>query len=305
MRFVSRLVFVQWWRNVIRMFAIGLGYSISLATTLFFVCCFLLNSANNASAQHASNAKAKQDQQELSKRLANPISSLISVPIQFNYEDGIGLDGYSSKVTFQPVIPFVLNEGLTLVSRTITSIAYQDDIFPNAGNQFGLGDTVQSFFLSPSPLRFGDGGTFIYGAGPVFLLPTGTDELLSAEKWGAGPTAIGLAQKGPYTGGALFSHIWSFAGSESRSDVSSTLIQPFFSYRTPEAVTFALESETTYDWETDEWAVPINFTVSKIIAIGKRPVSLGIGARYWVNPTTDGPDGWGLRAQVTFLFPKF
>lgn len=37
----------------------------------------------------------------------------------------------------------------------------------------------------------------IWGVGPVILLPTGTDELLSSEKWGAGPTGVALTQQGP------------------------------------------------------------------------------------------------------------
>mgnify|MGYP003472867316 CR=1 FL=1 len=30
----------------------------------------------------------------------------------------------------------------------------------------------------------------ILGAGPVFLLPTGSDDLLTSDKWGAGPSIV-------------------------------------------------------------------------------------------------------------------
>jgi hypothetical protein len=33
-------------------------------------------------------------------------------------------------------------------------------------------------------------------------------------------------------------------------------------------------------------------------------VSFGVGARYWADSPENGPDGWGVRAVVTFLFPK-
>ena len=44
--------------------------------------------------------------------------------------------------------------------------------------EFGLGDTTQSFFLSPSkPTASG----LIWGIGPAFLLPTATDDSLGTE----------------------------------------------------------------------------------------------------------------------------
>ena len=79
----------------------------------------------------------------------------------------------------------------------------------------------------------------MWGAGPVFLLPTATDDLLGAEKWGVGPTAVALKQEGPWTFGALANHIWSVAGDSNRVDISNTFLQPFMSYTTKTAMTFS------------------------------------------------------------------
>jgi hypothetical protein len=165
------------------------------------------------------------DDADLAKQLSNPIASLISVPFQFNYDRGYGPnDGYKAYINVQPVIPISLNDNWNLISRTILPIASQHDIAGPSGDQFGLGDITQSLFFSPAkPTESG----ITWGAGPVFLLPTATDDLLGGGKWGAGPTAVVLKQDGPWTVGMLVNHIWSFAGAHDRSDVSSTYLQPF------------------------------------------------------------------------------
>lgn len=244
---------------------------------------------------------AADDAEELAKKLSNPVASLISVPFQYNFDHNIGPvdEGHKHQLNFQPVIPVSIDADWNLISRTILPIIGQDDIFPTAGSQFGLGDTVQSFFFSPKQPTNG----IVWGAGPVLLLPTGTDDLLSSEKWGAGPTAVALTQQGGWTVGILANHIWSFAGEQDRADVNSTFLQPFVSYTTPDAWTFTLNTELTYDWTASEWSVPINFNISKLTKFGSQPVSIGAGVRYWADSPDAGPEGWGGRAVLTFLFP--
>lgn len=236
---------------------------------------------------------------DLAQKLSNPVADLISVPIQSNYDFGIGPgDGTRWTTNIQPVIPIGLNEDWNLISRTILPVIEQNGILPGgAADEFGLGDVVQSFFFSPKS------SDPIWGVGPVFLIPTATDAILGTEKWGVGPTAVVLKQHGPWTYGALANHIWDVAGDDSRGSVNATFLQPFVSFTTPQATTYSLNLENTYNWQNNEWNVPVNLVVSQLVKIGDQPVQLFAGARYNLESPIGGSE-WGLRLGLTFLFPK-
>ncbi len=155
---------------------------------------------------------AQDDSADLAKKLSNPVAAMISVPFQFNYDEGYGPnDGDRLTLNIQPVIPISLNDEWNVISRTILPVIWQNDIAGDSGEQTGLGDITQSLFFSPK--HPGPSG-IIWGVGPAFLVPTGTDDLLGTGKWGAGPTAVVLKQMGGWTVGGLANHIWSFAGQE-------------------------------------------------------------------------------------------
>lgn len=254
--------------------------------------------AQNAPPSQPSNAK------DMAKQLSNPVASLVSVPLQLNWDNGVGPNEELRHVmNFQPVVPFTLNGNWNVIGRFILPFVGQPPLMPGASSTSGTGDIVLSAFLSPA-----SGRGLVWGVGPVFGLPTTNDPFLGSGKWSIGPTAVMLKQTGSITIGALVNHLWSVAdtGNTARADVNTTFLQPFFAYTTGNAVTLSVNTESTANWEAADgntWTVPINVSVSKLTRMGPFPFSVGGGfGSYVVRP--DGGPSWKLRMTMTLILPR-
>lgn len=236
---------------------------------------------------------------ELAKKLSNPVSNLISVPLQNNYDCCYGqTDAWRYTLNVQPVVPLALNDDWNVIIRTIVPVIWEDQTVHGGEESFGFGDITQSFFFTPKESKNG----LVWAVGPAILYPLGNDNL-GTEKWGAGPTALLLKQTDRHTVGILANHIWSVAGQENRDDVSSTFLQPFYSYAYPDSTTISINLESSYDWEHEQWTIPLNAGASRIYKFGNRRVSLAIQGRYYLDRPEGGPE-WGMRFVATLLFPK-
>jgi hypothetical protein len=237
---------------------------------------------------------------ELAKKLNNPVAALISVPIQSNWDFGIGeADAQRYLLNVQPVIPMSISKDLNLILRTIVPFISAQSPVPGGSTTSGLGDIVQSFFISPKePTK----GGWIVGAGPVLLYPTATERTLGSGMWGAGPTAVVLKQQNGFTYGFLANQIWSFAG-WGTTDVNATFVQPFVSFTTKKFTTFAVNTESTYDWNASQWTIPINLAVTQMLKVKGQILSLQAGYKYYAEKPAGGPDD-GFRFAITLVFPK-
>jgi len=246
-------------------------------------------------------AQAQESHAELAKKLSNPVASLVSIPLQYNWAQGVGPDEDTRFIlNVQPVVPFSVGKDWNMIMRVIMPFMGQPALGPGLPAASGLGDILASFFLSPKQ------SSIIWGVGPAIGLPTTAEPPLGLGQFTLGPTGVILKQVGPWTFGTLAYQVWSIAGSETRADVSQMYVQPFLSHTSKSALTVSLNSESTLKWKAasgQKYTIPINLAVSKMANLGQFPASYGLGGGYYVETPDGGPE-WQLRGVITILLPQ-
>ncbi|MGB6714472.1 MAG: hypothetical protein WBE30_12675, partial [Candidatus Cybelea sp.] len=204
------------------------------------------------------------------KASQNPVGNITIVPFQNNANYGIGpYARYQYNLNVQPVIPIMLSPKMSLIARTIIPVVNNpSNETPGYCARFGCASTLgisdiqeQLFFAPKTPP-----GALIWGAGPIFQVPTASPDTLGTGKWSAGPAAVALVMPGRFVTGMLVTQLWSFAGNSSRPDVNSGLFQPFVNYNIPGgwALTWAPIITANYSAPGNQkWAVPLGGGVSK------------------------------------------
>jgi hypothetical protein len=240
----------------------------------------------------------------------NPVASLISVPIQPNFNFGIGpSDRTQDVLNIQPVVPLTLTTNWNLIVRWITPIVYQPIPVPQPPGPpvqttgvFGLGDMNPTLFLTPKQSKV------IWGIGPTVVLPTATNTAyLGQGKLSMGPSVVALVQPKPWTIGFLANNVWSVAGHSNldKPPVNQFLLQYFVNYNMKKGWYLTTSPILTANWRGSSgvWTVPFGGGVGRIMKLGFQPVNLS--ASFYGNvvyPTGSSP--WSMRLSIALLFPK-
>lgn len=235
---------------------------------------------------------------DLSTEAQNPISSMISVPVQLNVNGGIGEgDRAQAVLNVQPVIPIGIMPRFALVTRWILPIVGQPHTDEASGSTWGLGDfNPQIYTAFELPLGFS------LGPGISVVAPTATDPLLGTGKLQLGPALVLFWTHAPVLLGFLATDTVSVAGAEDREDVHSMLLQPFASVNLPLQTYITTAPQMLFDWENERWTVPLGGGVGKILQLGPQAVNVSVQA-YGNVVHPDGGPTWSLRAQFQLLFP--
>lgn len=242
-----------------------------------------------------------EESRELAQKAVNPLTDMVSVPLQFNWMNNVGPDEEMRNIVyFQPVVPLSMGRKWNLIGRWMMPYVSQPAAY---GGSSGLGDVMAQAYFSPKAK-----GGLTWGVGPMFNLPISSDRTLGYGQWAAGPTGAVMKQTGSMTYGLLMNNIWSFAKTSSgRQDLNMGYIQPVIAHTSSRGVTITFATETIVDWNAaapdDRWSVPITTAVSKLVKVGAYPMAVQVGGGYYVVRPTNGPN-WQLRTTFTLLMPR-
>jgi hypothetical protein len=251
----------------------------------------------------AAQTASARDAEALAKESQNPVSDLVTLPIEENFGFG-GLDGATQHVVnVLPVYPLKVHERWLLINRAI--IPALIDLPPSvtgADDEVGLGDINLTTFVSPQGLS----DKFSFGLGPSLTVPSATDEVLGTGKWTLGPSFVFLMEQGPWVTGFLIANSWSIGGESDRDDVNAGVLQPWLYYNFRNGAYVFYEPVITVDWKAEsgeKWTVPVGIGVGKIFQIGSQFMNVQIAGFYNAERPTGSPE-WTIRPQIQFLFPK-
>ena len=252
----------------------------------------LLAGSTIASAQSGTTPSAA----ELAAELSNPNTAVASLTFknQFRWFEGDLPDaddqtGYM--LLFQPALPFQFPSGGKIIWRPAIPLLFDQPQFDAASGEFegesGLGDIV--FDLAYAPKRDDD---LLIAYGIITSLPTATNDL-GTDRWTLGPEFLIGKITPKYVAGLFPNHQWDIGGSGD-ADINLTTIQPFFTYLPGGGWSVGSGPSITYDWESEQWTVPLQINAGKTVVFNGRPWKLSVELNYYIEkPDSFGPE-WML-----------
>jgi hypothetical protein len=232
--------------------------------------------------------------------------------------DAVNSERRTNLTVIEPLIPFQIGESdWSVVHRPIIPIVADGDVPvaagtgggsfsgpPNFENTSGLADITYFAAFTPKPK-----GKFVWGAGPVFRIPTASDDALGAGKWSAGPMAVAAYSGKKYSIGALTQNLFSFAGPSNRKDVAVSTLQYFAFYNFTPEWGIGTAPIISYNWKAgadEALSLPVGLGVTRSFKIAdKIPARVLVEGQYYaVQPDSFGPQ-WNLRFAFAMFLPSF
>jgi len=244
------------------------------------------------------------NEEEIAKKLANPLANMISMPTQYEFSRGVGKNqgGSEQSLLFQPVVPFDLGGGDTFLVRPIVAGVRETSIQGANGqgySGYGISSVTIESFYAPNTKS-----SWIWGVGPYAQSPSGNSGRFGSQQTAAGVTAAVLNRDGPWTYGALGYQSWSVGGNATYGTQNNLFGEPFIAYTTSSAWTFVSNMQAQYNYDARRTTNPLYVGVSKLEVFDGVPISFAAGPIYYVSNVPGGPSGWGARATVTLVVIK-
>lgn len=170
---------------------------------------------------------------------------------------------------------------------------------PDGDRETGIGDlNVFAAYL------FDTGNPKVsFGFGPQINAPTATKDALGSEKWSAGfANVLFDARSKKFQYGYLLTWAASFAGEEDRADVNLSAFQPFGIYQLGKGAYLRSTGVWVYDFETDNYTVPLGIGFGKVFNRGKTVYNAFIEPQWSVADKGPGWPEWQVFVGFNMQF---
>ena len=283
----------------------------SLVVVLAFACAANAGFAQTqATTTNATQTSGGQDQSAaaLAQEASNPFASSWALQLQQNNNwtempRGDDRTRVQSNLQFQPLLSLRLTEKQGLIIRPVVTIVNSVPHFDQSGQNertAGFGDTVLAFALPRSLF----GGRLMVGAGPTFIFPTASEDLLSQDTWQVGPDA-GAVLLGKHFIAYGFVQQWFKIGGDGRdtNQMSGTFN---FTYLFENGWTIGTQPTLSVDWKArggERGTFGIGPQVGKMCKCGGLPTLFQLQVQYYpIRPDVAGPK-WNIQLQATPTIP--
>lgn len=272
-------------------------FNLILLLSLFFIFGSLSISAEQV--------KKPEPSQSLQEQATDPTAILTQLQVQnVLVPKTHDASGYANQFILQPVIPISKNKifPMTQVIRSTLPLLTTADPSGPVDDTTSLGDLVVLDIFLPERKDWG-----IWGVGPIAIFPTATDDRIGQGKWQLGPAFIVFYNKIKHWQLGLFvQNPISIAGDNNRPDVSTLILQPIATRHLNKGWYVGIgDLQTTYEWHSGNYNIPINFRVGKVGKLFEQNVNLFLEPFYTPHGFQSGGQAeWGFKLNMTFLFPK-
>jgi hypothetical protein len=275
-------------------------YVVTLNSMIVNLCRCLLIGLVFLSGMTAQAQDKEKTADEIARELANPNTPLatLNFKLQFRQFKGDLADADNQDGTtllFQPSLPFPLDNGDLLLFRPAIPIISDQPVFNGTGfdGESGIGDIV--FDLAYAPKN--DSGLLI-AYGLVASLPTATEDALGSDRYTLGPEYLIGKITPKYVIGAFPNHRWDIGGSGDQS-ISLTSVQLFGTMIPGGGWNYGTNPIITYDWESEQATIPVNFNFGRTVIWGGSPWKLSMEFNYYIEQADEfGPD-WMVGFNVS------
>jgi hypothetical protein len=240
--------------------------------------------------------------EELARKVQNPISDLTSALLENNLNQGFGItNGLQYVGNLEEFYPIKLTNGVNLVQRFIIPVISQPETVPGQGSHGGLGDIQYQAYFSTSKSK-----GLIYGVGPIVSIPSAYPNELGSRRWSIGPALAIVGALEDWVIGVLGNELVSVSTSEQYPNVNQMQLQPFVNFYLANAWYLSSSPVITANWQEsngNRWTVPAGGGVGKVFKIDGVPIKTEVQGFTNVISPQQGPD-WSARIQIQVLFPS-